>query len=253
MSLIDVDGILVKYRVMGKGTPLLLLHGWGGSSESFLNLQKILAKRYQVITLDLPGFGETDIPLKPWNVEDYENFVLEFVKKLGIARFYLGGHSFGGRIAIMLCVSHPQSLIGLILIAAAGIGHKKSPQEATIGFIARVGKRIVSLPILSKAQRPVRALFYTLIRRKDYLLAEGVMKETMRKVISQDLRPYLSKIKIPTLIIWGNKDTLTPLADAYLMRQEIKGSILHIIKGASHYLPKQYYRELAKAINIFAV
>lgn len=251
MALVKVSGLVTRYKILGKGKPILFLHGWGGSSESFFNLQKFLARHYRTIVLDLPGFGETDFPARAWRVEDYKNFVLAFAERLSSETFYLVGHSFGGRIAILLTALHPEKIEKLVLISSAGIKHEKSPEERAIGFVAKLGKRIISLPLVNRLEEPTRYLFYKLIRRQDYYLAKGVMKGTVMNVIKEDLAPYLSQISPSTLVIWGEKDEITPIEDAYTMKREIPHAKLEIIKGGSHYLPRKYPRELAYYINQF--
>ena len=251
MALIKIDELVTRYKVLGKGKPLLFLHGWGGSSDSFYRLQKILSRDYKTIALDLPGFGETDFPPSPWRVQDYKNFVLAFTQKRGLETFCLIGHSFGGRIAILLSALHPEKVEKLVLISAAGITHEKSPEERAISFVAKLGKRIISLPLINRLEEPTRYLFYKLIRRQDYYLAKGVMRETIQNVIREDLRKYLPNITLPTLIVWGDKDDVTPLADAYIMQKEIPHAKLKIIKGGSHYLPRKYWKELTRHINDF--
>lgn len=251
MSLIKVNDLVTRYKVMGKGTSLLFLHGWGGSSASFLPLQKMLARKYKVITLDLPGFGETDFPPKPWTLEDYKNFIRAFAEKLNLKAYCLAGHSFGGRIAILLASSGEANLKGLILIASAGIKHRKSAEENVAGLVAKIGRRVMSLPLINRLEAPARYMFYKLIRRQDYYLAQGVMKETMQNIIKKDLAPLLSQIALPTLILWGDADDTTPIEDAYTMERHIPHAKLVILKGASHYLPRKNARELARHINAF--
>lgn len=251
MALVKIDGLVTNYRVAGKGKHVLLLHGWGGNSQSFSQLQALSEKHYKTVALDLPGFGETDFPPKPWGVEEYKNFVISFIRRLEMGRVCLVGHSFGGRIAILLAAGEPQLVERLVLISAAGIKRKTSAQEKAVGFAASLGKRIMSLPLMYRLKRPVRDVFYKLIRRQDYYLAKGVMKETIKNVIVQDLREYLPQIKIKTLILWGDKDTITPLKDAYFMQKEIPDAALEIIKGGSHYLPRKNAKELFMHINRF--
>lgn len=252
MGLIKVDDIIARYKIAGQGTPLLLLHGWGGSSDSFTRLGKILADEYKVVSIDLPGFGETDPPATTWSVEDYKAFVLAFTKRIGLEEPYvLVGHSFGGRIGILMAATEPRRLQKLILVAAAGIHHEDSSQEKHARVVASWGRRIMSLPLVNRVKEPIRYLFYKVIRRQDYYNARGTMKETIQKVIEQDLRPYLADINVPTLIIWGDKDDMTPLKDAYTMEKEIKGSELVVIKGGTHYLPRRNATDLAYHIKRF--
>lgn len=240
------------YNIFGEGETLLLLHGWGGSSESFLRVQEFLSTNYRVIVLDLPGFGKSEEPKKPWNLDDYVEFLREFLSQMNIEKCSLAGHSFGGRIAIKFCAQYPEKIDKLVLIACAGIKHKKSLEEKATNFFANVGKKIFSLPILKNAYNPGRWVLYKLLlRRQDYYQANPLMRETMKLVINEDLKPLLSKIAAPTLIIWGENDEITPLEDARIMHREIQRSRLEIIKGAGHYLPRRNPEEIARLMKNF--
>lgn len=251
MPFIFVKGLKTYYHITGEGKPIVFLHGWGGTSKSFYKLQTLLSKGYKTISFDMPGFGETDIPSSAWGVEDYMNFTLECLEKFKITSYYLVGHSFGGRVAILLAAKHPEKLSGLALISAAGIKHKKLPEEKALAAVASLGKYIMSFPLARALKEPARYIFYKLIRRQDYVLAKGIMKETMKNVIAQDLREYLPLIKTKTLIVWGDKDMITPLKDGYAMQKEIPGAVLKIIKGGSHYLPRKNPQELFRFIYMF--
>lgn len=251
MALTKVQGLVTHYRALGKGRVIICLHGWGGSSQSFYDMAPLLARDYRVIMLDLPGFGQTDAPLEAWRVDNYAAFLFEFTRHLALPHFALCGHSFGGRVALRFAAAYPRLASHLILLAAAGIKHQKSPEEQAANFLARIGKRVFSLAPLKKVSDPARWLFYKMIRRGDYYQASTMMKETMKLVIGEDLTPTLSLITTPTLIIWGERDDYVPLADAHLMHWRIKKSRLEIIKGANHYLPKKYPKETAALIRRF--
>lgn len=251
MPFIFVKKLKTYYHKVGKGETVVLLHGWGGSSQSFFNLCELLSKRYNTISLDLPGFGQSDTPHRAWRVEDYVDFTRAFLKELNIKKCWLVGHSFGARIAIMLAATHPELLSGLVLVSAAGIKHEKSAQGKVLEKIASWGKRVTSLRFLHKLREPMRYVLYKIIRRQDYYLAQGAMRETMKEVIAQDLTPYLSEIKARTLILWGDKDAITPLHDGFTMKRKIPDAALEIIKNASHYLPRKNYKELFEHIKRF--
>lgn len=251
MAFIFVKKLKTYYHKTGKGETIVLLHGWGGSSQSFSELQRLLSARYHVIALDLPGFGKSDAPYRAWRMRDYVNFTRAFLEELEIKKCWLIGHSFGGRIAIMLAAEYPEMLSGLALVSAAGIKHEKSAQGKVLEKIALWGKRVTSLRFLRGLKKPMRYVLYKLIRRQDYYLANGVMREIMKNVIEEDLTPLLSRIQAKTLIIWGEKDTITPLRDAYTMKRKIPDAALEIIKHGSHYLPKRYPKKLFEHIKRF--
>jgi pimeloyl-ACP methyl ester carboxylesterase len=190
---------------------------------------------------DLPGFKETP-PQKPWSVNDYLEWVKEYVDKLSkvqgrsIEPFFLLGHSFGGRLAIKFATLYPQKILGLILVDSAGVGKEKTFRQKIILKLAKFGHFIIALPLLGRLIFPFfQKLAYFLAGTKDYYLIKNqVMKETFKKVIAEDLTSYLDKIKVPTLIIWGKKDKIVPAKIGYLIKEKMPLAKLEILSGVGH-------------------
>jgi pimeloyl-ACP methyl ester carboxylesterase len=244
---IEINGIKTFIRIKGEGEPLLILHGWGVGLGSWINVQDELSKYFKVITLDLPGFGKSDFPEIGWGIDDYVQFILDLISSLGINKFHLVGHSFGGRICIKLAVKHPERIIKMILIDSAGIRHKKTFRKKLCYFIASILNPFSNLPGYQLLQK----FFYKFIlRNTNYLEAKGTKRETYIKVVKEDLTPFLEKIKVPTLIIWGKRDKITPLKDGYLMHKKIKNSELRIL-DCSHNPHLKIPEVLAKTILEF--
>jgi len=210
---------------------ILILHGWGSSSEKWQKVRDLLSKNnFQVIVPDLPGFGKNPAPFKPWDIDNYVEWVKDFIETQKLEKFFLLGHSFGGRIAIKLAIKYPEKIEKLILVSSAGIKPKPNFILRFSAFFAFV-KKFRWLPGFFFA----REIFYKyILRRTDYLKAKGIMRETFKKVIKEDLAYCLSHIKIPTLIIWGNKDKMTPVSDAYIINRKIKNSKLKLLKDTGH-------------------
>jgi len=223
---------------------LVILHGWQSSKEKWQKVKEAFEKEeLEIIAPDLPGFKKANQLKLPWNLDNYVNWLKDFCDRFP-EPFFLLGHSFGGRIAIKFAVKYPEKLKGLILVSAAGI-RKGKP---LISKIVPLFKKFSFLP----GYYFFRKVFYKFVLRKtDYLEAKGTMKETFKKVIAEDLTSYLSKIKIPTLILWGQKDKITPLNNAYLMNKEIPVSTLEIIPGAGHEINLTHPEELVKFIRDF--
>jgi len=211
---------------------ILILHGWGLGNISWQKTKEILeASGYFVFVPDLPGFGQEPPPEKPWVIDDYINWVNNYSNENKLSNFFLLGYSFGGRIAIKFTVKHPEKFKGLILVSAAGLESEKNVQEISISILAPYFKKLSFLP----GYDSLRKFFYRFILKKtDYLKAKGVMKETLKKVISEDMTQLLEKIKTPTLIIWGENDKTLPVTDGYLMNKKIENSRLEIMKGIDH-------------------
>ena len=204
---------------------LIILHGWQSSKEKWQKVKEnIESDEIEVIVPDLPGFKpETELK-KPWTLDNYVEWLKDFSQDK--EKFFLLGHSFGGRVAIKFASRYPEKLYGVILVSAAGI-----KKEYKISKITPFLKKFSFLP----GWQFFRKIFYRyLLRKTDYLLIEGPLKQTFKNVIEEDLTSLLKEIKVPVLIIWGEKDKITPLSDAYLIKKEIKFSQLEILPDLGH-------------------
>jgi pimeloyl-ACP methyl ester carboxylesterase len=167
---------------------------------------------------------------------------------LGVERPSILGHSFGGRVAIKLAASHPEAVDRLVLVDSAGV-----PPPRTAG---RVLKRAASRSANALGRwlgRPGQAIRHAIVRRiasKDYLNA-GPMLPTFLAVVKEDLRPALSRIEAPTLLVWGESDEDTTLADAYTMENLIPGARLLVLKNAGHFSYLEQYGRLRLAVIPF--
>ena len=99
---INIDGMNINYICSGSGDDVVLLHGWGSNINLFGGIVSLLSPHYRIIAPDMPGFGESDEPPKPWCVDDYVDFVIKFLEKFGVKKAVFLGHSFGGRVIIKM-------------------------------------------------------------------------------------------------------------------------------------------------------
>ena len=229
---------------------IIILHGWGSSKEKWQAVKENLEKQgLKVIVPDLPGFKKETELKKFWDLDDYINWFKKSSSETS-EPFFLLGHSFGGRMAIKYAAQHPKKLKGLILVSAAGIIPKKCFLPSFISKMAKVGNKFSFLPFYSF----FRKVFYKFIlRRTDYIKSEKIpnLKETFKKIIAEDLTSHSSQIKTPTLIIWGEKDKITPLSDAHLMNKKIPNSKLEILKNIGHSPHQETPKILAEKIINF--
>jgi len=232
---ISINNLKVNYKIAGEGPAVLILHGWGGSSDSWEQVQRLLVgKKYRVIIPDFPGFGKSITPPEPWGIREYTDFILKFTEKLKLNEFYLIGHSFGGRIAIKFIGEQPEKVKSLILCASAGIRPKPGLKTLAIFWLAKIGNVLFSSKHSARFRDGARNRFYSFLRKKDYVKAQGVMKETVKRVINEDLLPDLSRIKTKTLIVWGKNDKMVPLKYAYIFKEKISGSKLEVMSKVGH-------------------
>jgi pimeloyl-ACP methyl ester carboxylesterase len=246
---LQILGIETNYKIAGQGFPLVILHGWGGSSDSWQKVIEILEKEnIKLIAPDFPGFGKSKTPPQAWNLQNYVYWLKEFVENLKIDKFFLLGHSFGGRVAIKFSLNFPEKLKSLILVDSAGIKAKWGPKEALIYYLALLGNAILARSFLRRFQDKARNLFYRFFRDRDYGKAKEEMRETIKNVLAEDLLPIVSKITVKTFILWGAKDNIVPLKDGKIMKEKIKNSELIIFPNVRHSPHLEIPEELSKKL-----
>jgi len=246
---IDIDGLNINYTDEGNGKSVLLLHGWGGSIQTMMAIGNILKDKFRVISVDLPGFGKSGIPEVPWNSYDYAECIYKFIQKLNLSGLIVFGHSHGGRISIILASKY-EVVRKLILIDSAGIIPKRKAKYYIKVYWFKMLKKIYkALPAKNKKEKMDK--FYKKFGAQDYRDSDGVMRQTMVKVINDNLFGLLRLIKAPTLLIWGENDEDTPVYMGRLMEKEIPDSGLVLLKGAGHYSYVDNYDQFRAVINVF--
>ena len=230
-----VNDLAVSYTDTGQGPVVILLHGWGASATSFEPIRKVLAEHRRVVCLDLPGFGGSQQPDSDWFVADYAKFLSAFLHKIGVTKIAaLAGHSFGGRVCIKAVASKLVEPAKLVLIDSGGIKESRSLRNRLFKAAAKIGKVATTLPLLRVLRSRLRQRLYKAAGSTDYL-ESGTMKQIFLNAINEDLLPAAAKINLPTLLIWGRNDTVTPLKNGQLMTDTIKGSEMLVVEGAGHY------------------
>ncbi|MDR2525808.1 MAG: alpha/beta hydrolase [Oscillospiraceae bacterium] len=232
-----VGGLPAAYAEQGRGDAILLLHGWGASAGLYAPLQQRLAKKYRVLALDFPGFGQSPEPPGAWDVDAYADFVLAFLARLQIESCALVGHSFGGRVILKLAARQLEAprFPKLVLIDSAGI--RRLPTKASLRKSRkyRWGRKFLALPPLRKAFPGAPERLRQKYGSADYRTASPLMRQILVKTVNEDLTPLLTRVQAPTLLIWGRGDADTPLIDGQLMEREIPGAGLVILENAGHF------------------
>lgn len=234
---LDLNGRTINYKVSGNGVPFLLVHGWGGSSESLEALAKLLSANYKTITIDLPGFGLSSKPYSDWGVGEYAKLLIDFLDQLKLTPINFFGHSFGGALGISIASKYPNHISKLIL---SGPSYKRNPPVTT-----KIGR------LFSWSHPIVKKIFYKILFPPSDLYAFPKLESNFRKIVNQDLTPLLSSIKTPTLILWGEEDKETPVPHAYELEKKIKNSLLKIFPGIGHNLPLKYPQKVNEEIGKF--
>ncbi len=229
---------------------LICLHGWGGSKASFTELRAALKDTdIDIHTPDLPGFGDEPEPKKAWSVNEYADWVESYIRKHAKDHpLYLLGHSHGGRIAITLAARQKLPIKHLYLCAAAGIRRPRHFKRIIGLTLAKSGKFFLRLGGLHDLAPLGKKLLYKMVRVHDYEKASPVMRDTLIRVTSQDLRPMLTEVTVPTDIFWGTADKMTPLKDSAVIHKQILHSRLHTYAGVRHAVHREKAKEIASVI-----
>jgi pimeloyl-ACP methyl ester carboxylesterase len=232
--LIRIGGLETFYQLEGQGDPVVLLHGWGASSQSLAGVAACLAPAFRVLAVDLPGFGWSQAPPVAWGTGDYADHVRRLLDEIRIADAALLGHSFGGRIAIRLATRHPERVERLVLVASAGVRPRRGPRYYARVATAKTLRRLLTLPGLEGVGRRLLSRWQAKVGSRDYLAA-GRLRPTFVKVVNEDLTPVLALIRAPTLLLWGDQDQEVRRPAVDVMAARIPGARLHVFPGAGHF------------------
>lgn len=235
---INIDGYNICYKISGEAEEtVIMLQGWGTHLGVYDSVADSINEKYKFVQFDFPGFGGSDEPREPWNVDAYADFFCKFVQALGIRKATLIGHSYGGRVIIKLASreSIPFEIKNIVLIDSAGVMPKRT-------FIQKM--KIKRYKILKKIlnTKMVYMLFPELVEdwrsrqgSADYRNATPMMRQCLVMAVNEDLTGLLPKIKQDTLLIWGDKDTATPISDAKIMEKKIPNAGLVVLSDAGHF------------------
>ena len=232
---IIIDNLKVSYNQYGEGKNLVLLHGWGQNKEMMDLLGKHL-DGYKITTIDLPGFGKSDEPKKVMSVYDYVNFLHKLIEKLELKDISLIGHSFGARLSLVYASKYKVDKV----ISLAGPIYKseveKSLKVKTLKFLAKI-------PFL----KTVKEWFKNFIGSSDYKNSSEMMRKILISTINTDVEGDMLKVKVPTLLIWGTKDSAVDVEDARRVVEKMHDAALIEFDGLTHYA---YLENLTQVVNI---
>ncbi len=244
--------VKIHYEQLGQGDRnVLLLHGWGCSTKHFEPIARELSKNYHVTMIDFPAHGLSERPPKPWGVPEFAEMTAELIEELQIAPVDIIAHSFGARVAIYLAATRPELVKRLVLTGAAGL--KDVPTEAQKKKSAAFQKKKAMLeklkrvPFLKTAVENAQEALRKKYGSADYNALDAEMRKTFVKIISQDLSEYLPKIQASTLLVFGEKDTATPLWMGQRMEKEIPDAGLVVLENDDHFA---YLRQWPRFVTV---
>lgn len=232
---IIIDGLKIEYTQTGNGPDVLLLHGWGSSFDVYRGIMTALNGKCRLTALNFPGCGNSDTMENPWNLDDYCDLVVRFIEKLELQNPILMGHSHGGRVALKLVATDTVKAPKLVLLDSAGLIPKKGFKQKYRAKSFKAIKRVLTLPVIKNYSEGLLNKARAHYGSADYNAAPEVLRKTLVSLVNTDLRDILPNISCPTLLIWGDKDTATPLADAKIIESLIPDAGLCVLEGTGHY------------------
>jgi pimeloyl-ACP methyl ester carboxylesterase len=246
------DGTPVNYVDIGEGElePIVFVHGLGGQWQNFLENIPRAAQERRVIALDLPGFGLTPEPRDKITIPGYGRCVDALCEKLSLGRVDMVGNSMGGYVAAEVAIQFPKRIDQLILVSAAGITSADVARRpvytagriatAIVSYAAARHRHIASRPKSRHLALALVARYPSLLRAD--LAYEGFFKgagkpafdDALRACLEYDFRDRLPEIRQPTLIVWGEKDSIIPVKDAAEFERLIPDSRKVVMKDTGH-------------------
>jgi pimeloyl-ACP methyl ester carboxylesterase len=220
MHIVQVEGTPVRYGVIGEGKPILLIHGLSGSMLWWRRNTAALAKHYRVYLVDLPGFGSMARTSKHLTLLKVAPWLHKWMIAVGIRQAHLVGHSMGGYVCLWLAAHHPDLVSRIILISPAILPQGRSVFEYVV-------------PLLISA-RSLRPHFFPILVYDALRAGPALLFRTACDLMAVDVREEISMISAPTLLVWGEYDSLVPLTIGALLRQELRHVHLLLLRNAGH-------------------
>ena len=227
------NGIELSYSIEGEGDAVVLLHGWGCDKSIWKSSIEVLSSNFCVVAVDFAGFGSSQEPDSVWGVEEYTSSVEALLRELGILSPILVGHSFGGRVSILYASRNDVKRV--VLTDAAGVKPRRSFTYYRKVYTYKLLKRALPLLIGDKKAQMLLDQRRSKSGSSDYNRATPMMRAILSKCVNEDLCGVMPKIKAPTLLFWGDKDTATPITDAYKMERLIPDAGIVVAEGAGHF------------------
>lgn len=240
---IKVDGLDIHYLTGGQGYPLVIIHGGANGSETWMGNVPELTKNYTVYLPDLPGFGHSQPIDGDYYIPELVGFVDNFSHTLGLNSFHLMGHSVGGGVALNYVIKFPRKVNKLVLVSSMCLGREIS------WWIRLLSRPALIRSIGRLAGKPFTGLKLVIPFPKASILIGSNM--TTLKEQSIVLVDRLSEIMVPTLVVWGAKDPIIPVRQAYAAAQLIPCCQVKVFEGCGHSVYRQRVQEFSQLLKGF--
>lgn len=252
-KVIKVRGLDILYYQAGQGEPLVVIHGGAGDARTWIKNMQALAEKYTVYAPDLPGYGGSQPMDGRYYIPELAQFIEDFTKILGLEKFYLVGHSLGGGIALNFALMFPEKIRKLVLISSLCLGNE-------IAFFIRLSTIPAIIKIVGKM---FMAFTRGLKRIAEQLNPANIMMEmtpaammvgtsiATRHAQTLVLEKRLPEVKMPTLLVWGGRDPVVPVMQAYRAAKVIPDCRIEVFKKRGHNVHREELQEFSAILTHF--
>jgi len=252
MNKITVNGIELAYERRGKGTPLMLIHGYPLDRSIWDDVLPLLENDFDLILPDLRGFGESTTVSTPYSMTDIASDLAALLDSLGVEKTTLAGHSMGGYVALAFAKAYPNRVNGLVLVSSQAAGdasERKEGRYKTAADVAEKGVQLVADAMtdkLSPSQR-VRDIVRPLMAKQSVSGVTGALKAMAER---EDLTSFIPSFKQPLILLHGDADELIPVDRAREIKSLLPSAHLVELSGVGHMpmveMPEQTVEALKK-------
>jgi len=236
----------IRYYERGNGVPLVLIHGMFGDFLDWEPVLEPLAAQNRVIAVDLPGFGGSSKPRREYSAEFFVSTLREFFGQLGIGQCILAGNSFGGQIAILYTLAHPDSVRKLLLANSGGFQRYSEQERAVVeprfsesvlaGLTPQINALLFGGVFTKPSEMSARYLEKqnAKLERADYKDYAYSIASSIRLSLASYLVDRFGEIRCPTLIVWGENDQVLPVVQAETAVGRLRFGELKRLTGCGH-------------------
>ncbi len=252
-KMMKVDGLDVLYYTAGQGEPLVVIHGGGGDASTWLENLEVLAEKYTVYAPDLPGYGGSQPMDGHYYIPELAGFIEDFTNQLGLTKFYLVGHSLGGGIALNFALLFPEKIRKLVLISSLCLGREIAlwirlfSIPSIIKYMGKVFMAITgTIKWLMGQLNPAKLVM--VMSPAALMVGSNITTFHSQTLV---LEKRLPEVKMPTLLVWGGKDPVVPVMQAYRAAKVIPDCRIEVFKKRGHNVHRDELQEFSAILAHF--
>lgn len=247
----EIEGYRIAYYDTKIGDQICyVLHGWGANIESVTPIINSLKDRYRVIAYDYYGHGHSQEPREVIGGQEYMDLLKKVVDHFGGEPAFFVGHSFGGKTLTLFACQFPELVKKLVLVDASGVLPKRGMDYYAKVYSFKFLRWVYQTLFFWKDPSERTRTFYSKFGSDDYQNSQGIMRKVFVKVVNEETSQSFPEIKAPTLLIWGDKDEVTPLYMAKVFEEKIPDAGLVVLDGG-HYSYIDDYSTFQAVIRSF--